>query len=628
MALVQNIQVNAYSVTYKDTTVGAALESGAVVISGGTAADLNAAFIQAAASGGSVVATGTFQLSEQVFTLGVPFDFSAATFNVDGVALGNNVRLINIVEPDTRVITGVQLALAKGQAGTVALGGYDESSVAIDTTEPAYLRAASPAYTLNKADILVINKNVHRLTPAFFDINSSVTLTVRPLRQTIVCKLPKFNLLNTPSARYGALVYVARNNVVLQGGYVDSEARSTAAGRNILESYIRIEKCAFPVVQDVVTKMSPLDSSYQVVADQVHGLVMERCVDQTGWRLQDGNFFRNTVVRDCEGRGVGGHAMTYNFTVENFTNCFNGVHVTGAGLLRVQGMVSTDWGGNLSGGGVVKIREDYGSSWDGDIEVEDLSITVNPTAGSATAISIIEMWASYTGTQDYTQDSIQWGRSVTVRDVHVRNNTANRLTLTTVDWKTSLAQNITPPNTVTVDNITQSGVGEIRILPLGFGLFVDPKVAAVTTTMYVSGIENKLGTVDLAVSIADGSKPSVRNKVVRRIDNYRGLGLTLSVPAGNYTYVNNSVVNFINGAATDAGSHYFYNCRMTGTEFSTNQGFNHFYGCHFDTSTAGFKVGTRVTTGCHINAGATITGGGGGVTTAANLWSYKSSAYA
>lgn len=587
----------------------------------------NSAFAHASSTGVTVVATGEYLLDGPITTNGVPFDFSKATFYVDGATLGDNVKLILINEPDTQEVTNFALSMTKGQSGTPSLSSYDECTVAIDTTEDAYLRAISPAYTLKKQDILVINKNVHRLTPAFFDINSNVTLTVKPLRPQVHCRLPKFVINSVPSTRLGALVYITRNNVHVSGGFVDSEALSTTNGRNILESFIRIEKCAFPYVSDVNTKMSPLDSSYQVVADQVHGLVMKRCNDQTGWRLQDGNFFRNTVVRDCQGRGIGGHAMTYNYTVENFTNCFNGIHVNGGGLLKVTNMKCVDWGGNLASEGIIKIREDYGSSWDGDIEVDSVDIIVQSVTGSATAISGIVMWAAYTGSYDYTQPSVAWGRSISIKNVHIRNNSANRVTFTPVEFKTSLAQNVTPPQRVTVDTITQSGAGEIRILPLGFDLFSDTKVAEVTTTFVVSNIENKLGTVDLAVTIADGTKPTVRNKVVRRIRNYTGLGLTLSVPAGNYTYVENSVVNFINGSATDAGSHYFYNCRMTGTEFSTNLGYNHFYNCHFDTATAGFKVGTRVTVGCHINAGATITSGGGGVSTAANLWSYKSATY-
>lgn len=589
---------------------------------------INKAFNAAKQKGKPLYGDGFYLLSGEVYTHGVQFDFSGATFIIDGEKIGNNVKLLNIDEPDTTIVSDFSLTMTKGQSGTPSLSSYDECTVAIDTTEDAYLRAITPAYTIKKQDILVINKNVHRLTPAFFDINSSVTLTVKPLRPQIHCRLPKFIINSVPSARLGALVYISRNNVHVSGGFVDSEALSTTNGRNILESFIRIEKCAFPYVSDLNTKMSPLDSSYQVVADQVHGLVMERCNDQTGWRLQDGNFFRNTVVRDCQGRGIGGHAMAYNYTVENFSNCFNGIHVNGGGLLKVTNMKCVDWGGNLASGGIIKIREDYGSSWDGDIEVDSVDITVQSVTGSATTIAGIVMWAAYAGSYDYTQSSVAWGRSISIKNVHIRNNSSNRVTFTPVEFATSLAQNITPPKLVIVDNITQSGAGEIRILPLGFGLFSDTKVADVTTTFVVSNIENKLGTADLAVTIADETKPSVRNKVIRRIRNYTGLGLTLSLPSGNYTYVENSVVNFINGTGTDEGRHYFYNCRMTGNEFSTNQGFNHFYNCHFDTSAANFKVGTRVTIGCHINAGATITSGGGGVTSASLLWNYKSGLYA
>lgn len=590
---------------------------------------LRSTFIFAKEQGMKVVGSGVYLIDGSIETYGVPFDFSAATLKLDGAKMGGGAKTLLITDEETQIIPNFDLGgMVKGQSGTLSLATYDGCSVGIDSTEPAYLRAITPSYTLDKKDILVINKNVHRLTPAFYDITSLVTLTVRPLRQEIHCKLPKFVLHTAPSGRFGPLVYVARNNVKLSGGYVDSDTMSVDLSRNMLEAFIRAEKCAFLTVLDVHSKMSPLDSGYQVVVDQVHGLTMERCTDQTGWRLQDGNYFRNTIIRDCQGRGIGGHAMTYNYSVENFTNCYNGIHLTGGGYLSIKNIRNVDYGGNLKDGGIVKIREDYGASWDGDIEIDGVDILVQPVTGSSTALSVLLMWASYTGTQDYTQESVQWGKSVTVKNVHITNRTSNRINLTPVEWKTSLAQNVTPPSQINVDTVTMSGVGDVRVLPLGFDLYSDAKVAQVTTIMNVSNIDNKLGTVDIAQSIADGTKPNIRNAIVRNISNYRGLGLTLSVPGKCYTYVKDSVVNFINGAAKDDGKHYFYNCRMTGTEFSTNQGFNHFYNCHFDTAKADFKVGTRVTIGCHINSGAAITGGGGGVTSAAALWSYKDSTYA
>ncbi|EOC2336891.1 phage head-binding domain-containing protein [Escherichia coli] len=588
---------------------------------------INKAFEAARNNGKSLYGDGTYLVSGSIETYGTQFDFSQATFIVDGATLGNDVKLINITDPDTQTVTSFNLGSYNAeQGGTPNLSAYDECSVAIDSTESAYLRAATPSYTLMKKDILVINKNVHRLTPALFTITTPVTLTVKPLRPQIHCKLPKFVINSVPTGRLGALVYISRNNVKLSGGFVDSESLSAVNNRNILESFIRIEKCAFPVVTDVNTKLSPLDYSYQVVADQVHGLVMERCNDQSGWRLQDGNYLRNSMIRDCQGRGIGGHAMVYNYSVENFLNCYNGIQVTGKGFLSIKNSRHVDYGGNLANGGVVKIREDYGTSWDGNIEIDGLDIVIGPTSTAATAISIIEMWAAYTGTQDYTQTSIRWGRTISIKNVHVENLSSNQLELTSINFKTSLAQNITPPAQVKISDFTFKG--SVRPLVSGFPLYADSKVAAVTTTMFISNIQNDTGLSDLTQNVSDADKPNIPNKVIRKYHNFRNLNITLSVPSGHKTYVYDSVVTQVNGAGTDLGHHYFYNCRMTGNEFSTNQGFNHFYNCHFDTSAANFKVGTRVTIGCHINAGATITSGGGGVTSASLLWNYKSSIYA
>lgn len=590
-------------------------------------AAINAAFVAAKDINVKVVGVGTYLVSGPIDTFGVVFDFSSANFIVDGEKMGNDTMLLQITEPDTQVIEGFDLiSYVAGQGGTPSLELYDECSVAINSTENAYFRSGSPGYELKKQDILVVNKAVHRITPAMFDISSVVTLTVKPLRKEIHCKLPVFVINTAPTERLGALVYISRNNVKVTGGFVNSESLSSTSNRNILESYIRIEKCAFPVVTDVTTKMSPLNYSYQVVADQVHGLIMERCRDQTGWRLQDGNWLRNTTVRDCEGRGIGTHAMAYNYTVENFTNCYNGIHVTGKGKLTVKNTRHVDFGGNLSNGGVVKIREDYGTSWDGDIDIDGVSILVGSTSSAATSISILEMWAAYTGTKDYTQESIRWGRSISINNVHVENLSSKQLALTSIDFGTALVQKITPPSEIHISNF--SFKGDARPLVSGFPLYADSKVAPVTTTMYISNIQNNSGLSDLSHTVPDADKPNIPNKVIRKYQNYTGLNLTLSLPSGHKTYVYDSVVVQINGFATDLGYHYFYNCRMTGTEFSTNQGYNHFYNCHFDTATAGFKVGTRLTVGCHINSGAEISSGGGGVTSAANLWSYKSSIYA
>ena len=106
--------------------------------------------------------------------------------------------------------------------------------------------------------------------------------------------------------------------------------------------------------------------------------VKSQDIDNTNrWGIMGSNRCKDVIFKNCELNRIDAHCGIYNLTIDNCTIGCKGIQIVGNGDLNI-------YNTKVKAPHFIKLRDDYGSTWKGNINIEDC--TFYPTSNSSSII--------------------------------------------------------------------------------------------------------------------------------------------------------------------------------------------------------------------------------------------------
>lgn len=111
-------------------------------------------------------------------------------------------------------------------------------------------------------------------------------------------------------------------------------------------------------------------SSYDLILEYSTNILIENVVSDDieatdRWGITGTNYTKDITYRNCTLNRIDAHCGVYNLTIDNCNIGVKGFTLTGAGKLTITNST------RIGGTSFIELRSDYGSSWNGDIEIKD-----------------------------------------------------------------------------------------------------------------------------------------------------------------------------------------------------------------------------------------------------------------
>lgn len=218
-------------------------------------------------------------------------------------------------------------------------------------------------------------------------------------------------------------IHIERSNTIIDG-LTHSVVGETAIGHPY-NGFLSAVGCAdvtfrdcfatgHKIYQTIGSAGEPVSmGSYDLHANNVVKFTMRGCrmnhiLDRTRWGVIGSNFCKNILLEDCVLSRMDTHMGVSGFyRIRNCTLGHMGLNAIGRGLLRIEG--STLFGPTLA-----SFRGDYGSTWEGDVEVIDTCWT--PACGDETTPRLFA--TGNDGTHDFGYPCFM-PRSVRIDGLHI-----------------------------------------------------------------------------------------------------------------------------------------------------------------------------------------------------------------
>lgn len=316
-------------------------------------------------------------------------DFGTAEFIIDDRQVENRTGHVFLVASNLhpRPLTGIT-SLRRGQDRIDAELPGPSLITATDSTVRRYIRfgpnqnSGSP-----QTDIFVVDADgkVDENTPIIWDFDQITEITALPMDETTLhITGGRFTTIaNQAESRYTYYdrnIAIRRSNVVVDG----LEHRVVGEGEHgaPYSGFINIRDCANVVVRNVVltgrktyrtigSAGDPVSmGSYDALVNRALNVSFVNCSqtndinDRAYWGIMASNYSKNLLYDNCTWSRFDAHMGVANATIRNSTLGHMGINAIGTGVLTIEN--STLYGSTL-----VNLRDDYGSTWEGEIIIRN-----------------------------------------------------------------------------------------------------------------------------------------------------------------------------------------------------------------------------------------------------------------
>ena len=268
---------------------------------------------------------------------------------------------------------------------------FPQSSIVtfVDNNTTHYIRYGGNADNGQmKRDSVVVDKNgnIDMNAPLMWDFDNISSITVLPIEEeTLTIGGGSFTTIanRAPSeyTYYARGLKVNRSNTVVRGinHYITGEG-ATGAPYN---GFLSINNCAYVTVENCVftghkTYQSPTTAmgSYDIGMANAISVSFINCTqandinDNKYWGVSGTNYCKNFVYDGCVLSRFDAHKGVANGAIKNSVIGHAGASIIGYGTFLIEN--STFMNNRM-----ITLREDYGSSWEGDIIIRNSSISPN-----------------------------------------------------------------------------------------------------------------------------------------------------------------------------------------------------------------------------------------------------------
>ena len=370
-------------------------------------------------------------------------DFTGASFVIDDRKVPMELRGVPIftVAPDLESYELDSLkTLNVGQTNIGVTLPQDSVIVVTEAGTKRYIRKGYNADNdgVDQNEILIVDRNGHisEDSPVIWEYSNITSATVIPIDQEpLVIKGGTFTTVASDyvqiSGYYKRGFLITRSNVTVEGvtHYIENEGIDGAP----YDGFMVMQECCNITLKDCVftphrtyywTNQSGVHTSvgtYDILPKRVANLTLKNCkqsvdiLDQKYWGIIGSNLCKNIVFDECELSRFDAHMGVHNAKILNSKLGYLGIAITGSGELLVKN--STLYGDSL-----INLRDDYGSTWNGNITVQDC--TWNPGSGKW----LSEEYYSIVGGTNLQQHNFGYAcympRNITIENLYIDDSKA------------------------------------------------------------------------------------------------------------------------------------------------------------------------------------------------------------
>jgi hypothetical protein len=261
-------------------------------------------------------------------------------------------------------------------------------------------------------DVFVVDKNgnVDMKSPIVWDFNNITSMIAHPIdTATLTIKGGHFTTIANQSGRmgyYSRNISIGRSNVVVDGihhavtgeGYYGAQYTGFITVSTCTE--VLVQNCMFSGKRIYITIGSANQSvemgTYDISISRTTNVTLKNCKqindihDTKLWGIISSNSSKNITFDSVEFSRFDAHQGVVNATIKNSVLGWKNIEIIGSGLLLVENS-------KICGQYLVTLRDDYGSTWDGDIIIRNCEFVPRNGAQS----DAILIFGIYSGQHDF-----------------------------------------------------------------------------------------------------------------------------------------------------------------------------------------------------------------------------------
>lgn len=296
-------------------------------------------------------------------------------------------------------IVGIK-SLSKGQTNVgMTFDGPTLLYLVYDGNKQYIRYGANADSGASQQEIILVDKdgNVDPSTPILWDYSFLSSVAAYPAYDVPITIeggtfITRANAAPREYTYFSRNIVIKRSNVTVDGltHLIEGEG-DTGAPYN---GFISISFCNNILVKNTVLtghKVYKLSSdannsmgTYDISISYANNVTFKNCTqtnsitDSTYWGIMGSNYCKNLTYDGCKFSRFDAHKGTHNATIINSEIGYQRLNIIGSGLLTVENTV-------VHSNSIINLRNDYGSTWDGDIVIRN--VTLNNTNSTPTLIN-------------------------------------------------------------------------------------------------------------------------------------------------------------------------------------------------------------------------------------------------
>lgn len=411
----------------------------------------------------SVVATGNYVLtasSTDPIEITVSSDMSDATVTCSTYQGGDvwslDKTLFEIAQ-DENDVTEMFSAVSylKGQTSFLVTGL--QGTIILDSTDVVMVRNNGGSLSDQlKTEVHEIDADGNLRYRNYYIYDDRPVVKYKPFTNNLYFKMPKVVL---DGARINNAVLCSRNNTIIHGNTVD------VINNGSTRQVVNFQRCSRVYVNNLY--MSPVgyldgtapsipagrnEAAYFILTEKCSDVTMDNCCCINGWGGFDGNKTRNVTIRNCDMPTFGGH---FSMSDIYLSHCTVRYHCASQGW----GAWSAKDCKHLGMNGIASLefwtaKEDYAASWDGEVSIDGLFITIPSACAGYTLVSSFEPKARHNFMSASPDISI---KNVTIDFTNASSLVDLRILSLGVSTSNNYEQYMYLPGSHVIDNIKATG---------------------------------------------------------------------------------------------------------------------------------------------------------------------------
>ncbi|WP_135548174.1 hypothetical protein [Paenibacillus cymbidii] len=237
----------------------------------------------------------------------------------------------------------------------------------------------------DQTDCFVVHEDGSIVSPIDWDYDDITDAEARPIdKDELTVRGGIFTTMaNRGESKYDYYhrgIRITRSNTTIDGitHYVAGEIGHGSPYGGFIHAthcaYVTVQNCfvsGHKIYTTIGSAGEPvMMGSYDLLADNIVDYKLINCTmnnitDRTRWGVICSNFCKNILVENCTLSRLDAHmGVSGTYTIKDSTMGWQGVNAIGRGQLTFERVV-------LYGRSLVQFRNDYGSTWEGDVTIRD-----------------------------------------------------------------------------------------------------------------------------------------------------------------------------------------------------------------------------------------------------------------